>query len=29
MHAEWGKIQDADINSLIGFLEPFLLRHFS
>lgn len=29
MHADWDKIQDADISSLIGFLEPFLLEHFS
>lgn len=29
MHADWDKIQDADIGSLIGFLEPFLVQHFS
>lgn len=29
MHAEWEKIQEADVSSLIGFLEPFLLEHFS
>ena len=29
MHADWEKIQDADVSSLIGFLEPFLLEHFS
>ena len=29
MHAQWDKIQDADINSLIGFLEPFLIEHFT
>lgn len=29
MHAEWDKIQESDVNSLIGFLEPFLLLHFS
>jgi hypothetical protein len=29
MHAQWDKIQDADINSLIGFLEPFLLENFT
>lgn len=29
MHADWDKIQKADISSLIGFLEPFLLEHFS
>jgi len=29
MHAEWDKIQKSDVSSLIGFLEPFLLEHFS
>ena len=29
MHADWDKIQEADVSSLIGFLEPFLLEHFS
>jgi hypothetical protein len=29
MHAEWDKISDADIGSLIGFLEPFLREHFA
>ena len=29
MHADWDKIQNSDISSLIGFLEPFLLEHFS
>jgi hypothetical protein len=29
MHANWEKISDADISSLIGFLEPFLIEHFS
>lgn len=29
MHADWDKIQEADISSLIGFLEPFLIEHFS
>ena len=29
MHAEWKKIQETDVSSLIGFLEPFLLDHFS
>ncbi len=28
MHAEWEKINEADVSSLIGFLEPFLLEHF-
>ncbi len=25
MHAEWDKIQDSDVSSVLGFLEPFLL----
>jgi hypothetical protein len=29
MHADWTKIQEADISSLIGFLEPFLIQNFS
>jgi hypothetical protein len=29
MHADWQKIQGADVSSLIGFLEPFLIEHFS
>jgi len=29
MHADWPKIQDADVSSLIGFLEPFLLQNFT
>ena len=29
MHAEWDKIQDADVGSLIGFLESFLIENFS
>ena len=29
MHADWDKIEDADVSSLIGFLEPFLIKHFS
>lgn len=29
MHADWEAIGDADVSSLIGFLEPFLLEHFS
>lgn len=28
MHADWKKIQAADISSLIGFLEPFLIEQF-
>lgn len=29
MHADWGKIDEADVSSLIGFLEPFVIQHFS
>lgn len=29
MHADWDKINDSDVNSLLGFLEPFLLEHFT
>ncbi|MFM0243295.1 DUF4145 domain-containing protein [Paraburkholderia phytofirmans] len=29
MHAEWGKISDPDVNSVIGFVEQFLLTKFS
>jgi len=29
MHADWGKIAEADVSSLIGFLEPFVIQHFS
>ena len=29
MHADWDKIEKADVSSLIGFLEPFLLENFS
>lgn len=29
MHADWAKIQGADVSSLIGFLEPFLVKNFS
>jgi hypothetical protein len=29
MHADWAKIQGADVGSLIGFLEPFLIKNFS
>jgi hypothetical protein len=25
MHANWGKISDADVNSVIGFVEQFLV----
>lgn len=29
MHADWSKIQGTDVGSLIGFLEPFLVKNFS
>ncbi len=29
MHAEWDKIGPADVSSVIGFVEQFLLSHFS
>jgi len=29
MHADWTKIDDADVSSLIGFLEPFLMQNFT
>jgi hypothetical protein len=29
MHADWPKIQEADVSSLLGFLEPFLLKNFT
>jgi len=29
MHAEWGKISDPDVSSIIGFVEQFLLSNFS
>ena len=29
MHADWDKIESSDVGSLIGFLEPFLIQHFS
>ncbi|HUP59772.1 MAG TPA: hypothetical protein VNA69_05080 [Thermoanaerobaculia bacterium] len=29
MHADWSRIAEADVSSLLGFLEPFLLEHFS
>ena len=29
MHANWDKITLEDVGSVIGFVEPFLLRHFS
>ena len=29
MHANWGKISEPDVNSIIGFVEQFLLTKFS
>lgn len=29
MHANWEKVQDADVSSVIGYVEQFLLSHFS
>lgn len=29
MHAEWHKITEPDVSSLLGFLEPFVIQHFS
>src|SRR5262249_11980800 len=29
MHANWEKIQQEDVGSVIGFVESLLLRHFS
>lgn len=29
MHAEWEKISEPDVNGIIGFVEQFLLTHFS
>ena len=29
LHAEWEKISDPDVNSIIGFVEQFLLTEFS
>jgi len=29
MHAEWSKIGAADVSSVIGFVEQFLISHFS
>lgn len=29
MHADWSRIQETDVSSLIGFLEPFLVKNFS
>lgn len=29
LHAEWGKLTDADVGSILGFVEQFLLSKFS
>jgi len=29
MHANWAKLSSADVGSIIGFVEQFLLAHFS
>ena len=29
MHADWNQITEADVSSLLGFLEPFVIQHFS
>lgn len=29
MHAEWDKLSEPDVNSIIGFVESFLLTKFS
>jgi len=29
MHADWSKIAEPDVSSLLGFLEPFVIQHFS
>jgi hypothetical protein len=29
MHADWAKIDSADVGALLGFLEPFLTEHFT
>lgn len=29
MHADWNKIQQAEVGSLIGFLDQFLLEHYA
>ena len=29
LHAEWDKISEPDVNSVIGFVERFLLINFS
>jgi hypothetical protein len=29
MHAEWSRFSEPDVNSVVGFVEQFLLTHFS
>lgn len=29
MHANWEKIQPEDVSSVVGFIEQFLLQHFT
>jgi len=29
MHAEWDKVSETEVGSVIGFVEQFLLKHFS
>lgn len=29
MHAEWSKLQPQEVGSMVGFVEQFLLSHFS
>jgi hypothetical protein len=29
MHADWNQITEVDVSSLLGFLEPFVIQHFS
>jgi hypothetical protein len=29
MHADWNKIDEPDVSSLLGFLEPFVIQHFT
>ena len=29
MHAEWGKVNEPEVNSIIAYVEQFLLQEFS
>ena len=29
MHAEWEKVNEPEVNSIIGYVEQFLLQEFS